>query len=67
MDRIYDRIGTDDGVEVWNTFTQTWIGGFAIAEVMDAGIRVRRMSDGAVLPILAPDRVRARGRLAPIA
>jgi hypothetical protein len=36
-------------VDVRNRFQGTWVRGFEVAEVTDAGYRIRRMSDGSVL------------------
>jgi hypothetical protein len=37
-------------VEVHTKFNNTWSAGFEIAEVTPAGYRVRRTSDGSMLP-----------------
>jgi hypothetical protein len=37
-------------VEVRNRFTGTWSRGFEIADVVASGYRIRRLSDGSVLP-----------------
>jgi len=37
-------------VEVYSAFDRTWSAGFEIASVTDAGYRVRRLSDGSLLP-----------------
>ena len=37
-------------VEVRRRFDQSWTRGFEIAEVLDSNYRLRRCSDGAVLP-----------------
>lgn len=48
-----------DRVEVRSTFDGTWLRGFAVAEVLDDGYRLRRLSDDAVLPTTFPaDAVR---------
>jgi hypothetical protein len=39
-----------DKVQVYSAFNDTWARGFEIAEVIPDGFRVRRVSDGAVLP-----------------
>jgi hypothetical protein len=39
-------------VEVWNTYLGRWSRGFLIGEVDAAGVRLRRRSDGALLPAL---------------
>lgn len=48
-----------DKVEVYSAFAGTWARGFVVAEVGDGQYRLRRTSDGAVLPTLTgPDDVR---------
>ncbi len=48
-------------VEVRNRFTGAWSRGFDIAEVVPGGYRIRRLSDGSLLPTLFPrDDVRPR-------
>jgi hypothetical protein len=42
------RVGTK--VEVRARFDGTWSQGFEIADVADDGYRIKRMTDGAVLP-----------------
>lgn len=37
-------------VEVHTRFNDSWVAGFEIAEVADSGYRVRRRSDGSLLP-----------------
>ena len=39
-----------DQVEVHTTFNDSWARGFEIAEVIPEGYRVRRTSDGSLLP-----------------
>lgn len=39
-----------DRVEVHNRFTDTWSEGFVIDELAGAGYRLRRLSDGSMLP-----------------
>lgn len=39
-----------DQVEVHTTFTDSWVSGFEIAEVIPEGYRVRRRSDKSLLP-----------------
>lgn len=49
--------GTD--VEVWCRSYDTWVTGFAVIDTTSDGCRVRRHSDGAVLPALfSPHDVR---------
>ena len=48
-------------VEVRNRFTGTWSRGFDLVEIVDVGYRVRRLSDGSVLPtVFPPEDVRPR-------
>jgi hypothetical protein len=42
------RVG--EQVEVHTRFNDSWVPGFEIAEVADSGYRVRRRSDGVILP-----------------
>jgi hypothetical protein len=50
-------------VEVRNRFDGSWSGGFEVVEEVDVGYRVRRRSDGAVLPgVFRGDEVRPEGR-----
>ena len=39
-----------DQVEVHTKFNDSWVAGFEIAEIVAAGYRVRRLSDGSLLP-----------------
>lgn len=51
------------GVEVWCRFTEGWSAGFDVSEQGADGYRVRRRSDGTVLPTaFTPDSVRAADR-----
>ena len=38
-------------IEVRRRFDDSWAKGFEVAEVLPAGFRVRRLSDGSVLPV----------------
>ena len=40
------RLAVGTQVCVWNSFLEIWTGGFAVAEVLPSGYRLRRMSDG---------------------
>jgi len=42
----------DTPLEVWCSFDNEWVRGFAVHEVNELGVVVRRTSDGAVLPKL---------------
>ena len=42
-------------VEVRRRFDQSWARGFEIAEVVEGGYRLRRLSDGSVLPVVFHD------------
>jgi hypothetical protein len=44
-----------EAVEVHTKFNDSWVGGFEIAEVVDGGYRVRRASDGSLLPNLTSE------------
>jgi hypothetical protein len=39
-------------VEVHTKYNDSWVSGFEIAEVVEGGYRVRRTSDGTLLPNL---------------
>ena len=41
-------------VEVVNRFDRRWARGFEIADAVDGGYRVRRISDHTVLPVVFP-------------
>ena len=45
-------------VEVQTAFDGSWQEGFVVEAATDAGYVLRRLSDDAVLPPIAPDRVR---------
>ncbi len=50
-------------VEVRRRFDQSWARGFEIAEALEGGYRIRRLSDGEVLPTeFEEDDVRAERR-----
>lgn len=50
-------------VEVLSRFDQRWARGFTVAEADEDGYRVRRSSDGTVLPAwFDRDRIRPSGR-----
>jgi hypothetical protein len=42
-------------VEVRRRFDQAWARGFTVFEHTDVGYRLRRLSDGAVLPVAFPE------------
>jgi len=44
------RLEVGDKVDVHTKFTDSWAAGFEIAEVIAQGYRVRRVSDGSLLP-----------------
>lgn len=57
-------MGRTDEVEVYDTFTGRWVGGFAVVDTTERGSTLRRLSDGAVIP--APiDTARVRPAQAP--
>ena len=50
-------------VEVHNRYTDTWSRGFCVEERLESGYRLRRLSDGATLPVVfSLDDVRERAR-----
>jgi hypothetical protein len=65
-------VGPGEGVQVRNRFDGNWVQGFEVAEVTETGherqFRIRRRSDGAILPALFPEadvRGASAGRPAP--
>ena len=44
------EVSTGTRVEVVNRFTASWSRGFVVAEVLETGYRVERLSDGCILP-----------------
>jgi hypothetical protein len=44
------QVEVGDPVQVHTTFTDSWVDGFEIAEIIPEGYRVRRRSDGSILP-----------------
>jgi uncharacterized membrane protein len=46
-----ERLTAGDKVEVRSRFNAQWARGFEVVEVTDKGVRVRRTSDGEVLPV----------------
>jgi hypothetical protein len=53
-------LGVGTHVEARSGLDDSWEGGFLIEEVTSIGYRLRRESDGAVLPELPHERVRRR-------
>lgn len=45
-----ESIEVGDEVDVHTQFSDSWVPGFEIAEVIPEGYRVRRLSDGSLLP-----------------
>ena len=61
MDRPEQRryaVGTP--VEVRSRFLDQWSRGFVVAAVEEDGARIRRQSDGALLPVVFPYRALRR-------
>ena len=50
------RVG--DPVELFTAFNGRWSAGFEVAEVLPDGYRVRRLSDGGLLPPTGPADLR---------
>jgi hypothetical protein len=46
-----DQLTAGDKVEVRSRFNAQWARGFEVVDVTDKGVRVRRISDGEVLPV----------------
>jgi hypothetical protein len=42
-------------VEVHTKYNDSWVSGFEVAEVVEGGYRVRRTSDGTLLPNLTSE------------
>jgi hypothetical protein len=63
-DGMADELSPGEKVEVRRRFDAQWARGFEVVEVNDGGVRVRRLSDGEVLPVEFPvnDIRRARKR-----
>lgn len=58
-----DVVGVGDAVELRVRFTGGWSAGFVVAAKVDGGYRVRRMSDGTLLPgVTGSDDLRRLGR-----
>ncbi len=59
-----DRLQPGRRVEVRSRFERSWARGFEVAEATADGYRIRRLSDGAVLPVVfdAQDVRRERKR-----
>ena len=45
-----EPLAVGDPVELHTRFSDSWVGGFEIATVLPDGYRVRRLSDGTLLP-----------------
>ena len=48
---LQDRLTPGTRIEVRRRFDSGWASGFEVAEVRPGGYRIRRMSDGEVLPV----------------
>ena len=51
-DDLDDQLEPGTAVEVLSSFNQVWVGGFRVATAAAGGYRLRRLSDGTVLPVL---------------
>jgi hypothetical protein len=59
-DGLAEHLTEGEKVEVRSRFNAQWSRGFEVVEVTERGYRVRRISDGEVLPVEFPyDDVRA--------
>ena len=62
-DALGDRLSHGTRVDVRSRFVGSWARGFEIDEPVDGGYRIRRVSDGSVLPdVLTDDEVRPEVR-----
>jgi hypothetical protein len=52
---VADTLESGDKVEIRRRFDDLWTRGFEVIDVTDAGLRVRRLSDGAELPTVFRD------------
>ena len=60
VDGVAPALEPGTRVEVRRRFDRSWARGFEVAEIVDGGFRIRRRSDGAVLPTdFSSDEVRA--------
>ena len=50
-----ERLEPGTKVEVRQRFDQHWSRGFEVAEAVDDGYRLKRLSDGSVLPVVFDD------------
>ncbi len=50
-----ERLRPGTAVEVRSRFEGTWARGFEIAEDVEGGYRIRRLSDGELLPVVLRD------------
>jgi hypothetical protein len=58
-----EAIDVGDRVDVRSRFIGEWARGFEVVEVLPEGYRIRRLSDGSVLPeVIPPDDVRPERR-----
>ena len=58
-----DALNAGDKVEVRRKFDAQWAKGFEVAESTEKGFRVRRLSDGEILPVeFSADDVRRESR-----
>ncbi len=53
--REAERLEPGTKVEVRRRFDQHWSRGFEIADALDDGYRLKRLSDGSVLPVVFSD------------
>lgn len=56
--RVGPSLAVGTHVDVQTAFDQSWQSGFVVDVVTEIGYRLRRESDGAVLPELPHERVR---------
>jgi hypothetical protein len=60
---VGDALESGDKVEIRRRFDEGWTRGFEVIAVTDAGLRIRRLSDGAELPaVFGAEEVRHEAR-----
>lgn len=65
--REFPRLAIGTKVCVRNRFLGNWSGGFQVAEVLDSGYRLSRITDGHLLPeVFPPDEVLVERRRNPM-
>jgi hypothetical protein len=53
---VADTLSAGDKVEVRRKFDAQWSKGFEVVEATASGFKIRRLSDGEILPVEFPER-----------